>query len=57
MNNRYNIINIIMDNDYKNIEKILQNIKDIERHNRKIYLLNINPKDLYLWYNYILSIH
>jgi DNA mismatch repair ATPase MutS len=46
-----------MDNDYKNIEKILQNIKDIERHNRKIYLLNINPKDLYLWYNYILSIH
>jgi DNA mismatch repair protein MutS len=47
---RYNFIKLIMiNNKWEDIEKRLIGINDIERLNRKINLLIINPNDLYIW--------
>lgn len=48
--NRYKFIKLLMeDNKWETIEQKLIGINDIERLNRKINLLIINPSDFYIW--------
>ena len=52
LNQSYNIINHLLDTQfYKNIRTYLNDVRDIEKIERKLVMKNINPKDFSILYN------